>query len=353
MKPTRWLMYLVILALLVAGFFFYSWIFKYLISAIIFTYILNPWVSWLERRFVPRLLSILIVYVFIGFFIVWGFIRVMPVLITQSQSLLEIIKTASVQGEISLLKIPLFQNLLQHIVYLDSQVPILMLHDQFINFVAGLNKTMMDIPNLFVRNYQKILEAVSLIATVPLIGFFLLKDNVKFRKDFLKFIPNRYFEIVIIIMHKIDDVVGRYLRAMFYEIIIVGSLASIVLTFLGVDYAILIGFMAGFANVIPYFGPIMGALFAVVSVLLSGQPQMMILYVILGMYLIQVVDNNIVYPVVVGTSIEMHPLIVLLTVLAGGWAWGLIGMLVSVPIVYLVYSITRVLYINLKEFKMI
>lgn len=211
----------------------------------------------------------------------------------------------------------------------------------------------MDIPNLFMRNYQSILEALSVIATVPLIAFFLLKDNMKFRKDFLVFIPNRYFEIVIIIMHKIDYVVGRYLRAMFFEILVVGSLASIVLTFLGVDYAILIGFMAGFANVIPYFGPIMGGLFAVISVLLSGHPQIMILYVIIGMYLIQVVDNNLVYPFVVGASIEMHPLIVFLTVLAGGWAWGLIGMLVSVPIVYLIYSVTRVLYINLKEFKMI
>ncbi|MFO7659887.1 MAG: AI-2E family transporter, partial [Candidatus Cloacimonadaceae bacterium] len=350
---TRWLMYLLILAVLVAGLFFYSWIFKYLIVAVIFTYIINPWISWLERHYVPRLLGIIIVYLGMGILIAWGVIRVLPVLIEQSQSLLEFIKAASAQGEVSLLQIPLFQTIQQQVKYLDSQVPILMLHDQFINLIKLLNKTMMDIPSLFVRNYEIIIEAVSVVAMIPLIGFFLLKDNIKFRKDILSAIPNRYFEIVIILLQKVDDVVGRYLRAMFYEIIIVGTLSSIVLTLLGVDYAILIGFLAGFANVIPYFGPFMGGLFAVTSVLLTGHPQIMILYVIIGMYLVQVIDNNIVYPVVIGTNIQMHPLLVLLTVLAGGWAYGLIGMLVSVPIVYLVYSVTRVLYISLRDFKMI
>jgi predicted PurR-regulated permease PerM len=71
------------------------------------------------------------------------------------------------------------------------------------------------------------------------------------------------------------------------------------------------------------------------------------------MYLIQVLDNNIVYPIVVGTSINMHPLIVFLTVLAGGWSGGIVGMLVSVPIVYLVYNLTKVLYVNFKEYKML
>jgi predicted PurR-regulated permease PerM len=228
-----------------------------------------------------------------------------------------------------------------------------MLHDHFVNLIQSLNNSMMDIPQILVSNYQKIFEAVSILATIPLIGFFLIKDNVKFRKDILKLIPNRYFEIVLIAFHKIDEIVGKYLRAIFFEIIIVGSLSAAALSLLGVDYAILIGFMAGFANVIPYFGPIMGVLFAVISILLAGSPPIMILYVIVAMYLVQVIDNNFVFPFVVGATIDMHPLIVLLTVLAGGWAWGIVGMLVSVPVVYLIYGVTRVIVINLKEFKMI
>lgn len=353
MTLTRWISYLLLLSVVVCGAMFYSWIFKYLIGAVVFTYILNPWVNWLEKHHIPRLIAIIIVYIVIGLSLTWGVIRILPLLISQANNLLVFIKSSSVEGELSLFKVPFVQSLQQKVSLLNTKVSVLDLNKYFVDLINNLNQILINIPELLVENYQKIIEAVSLIATIPLIGFFLLKDNVKFRRDFLKLIPNRYFEIVIILMHKIDDIVGRYLRAMFYEIIIVGSLAAIFLRFLGVDYAFLIGFMAGLANVIPYFGPIMGVLFAIISILISGSPSILILYVILGMYLIQVIDNNFVYPIVVGASIEMHPLIVFLTVLAGGWAWGLIGMLISVPVVYLIYSMIKVLYINLKEFKLI
>jgi len=353
MKLTQIVMYILILATLIAGALFYSWVFKYLICAVIFAYILNPWITWLERKHVPRLLGIFVVYLFIGFLIALGVYRLLPVIIVQAQNLLALVKSTSMQGEISLLKIPFMQNILTRVDYIDAQAPILNLHYHFIRIINSMNDGLVNIPNLLVNNYQKILEAVSLIATIPLIGFFFLKDNVKFRHDILKMVPNRYFEIAIITMHKVDEIVGRYLRAMFYEIVVVGSLAAIAFTILGIDYAILIGFMAGMANIIPYFGPIFGVLFAIMSILLSGSPLILILHAIIAMYIIQVIDNNLVYPFVVGTTINMHPLIVLLTVLAGGWAWGIVGMLVSVPVVYLVYGVMKELYTNLKEFKMI
>jgi predicted PurR-regulated permease PerM len=353
MNLTKWILYSLIIVLVVCGLMFYSWIFKYLAWAVVFSYIFNPTVNWLERHRIPRLVGILLVYSFVGTILTLSIIRLLPVLVEQAQSLFNFIKTTSQQGEISLLKIPFVQTLLLRIDYLDVQVPILKLHTHFVSLVQSLNNSMMNIPQVLISNYQKIFQAVSIFATIPFIGFFLLKDNVKFRKDVFKLIPNKYFEIVLIAAHKVDEIVGKYLRAMLIEIIIVGTLSSVALSFLGVNYAILIGFMAGFANVIPYFGPILGVMFAIISILLGGNPPVMILYVIVTMYLIHAIDNNFVYPFVVGATIEMHPLIVLLTVLAGGWAWGLIGMLVSVPVVYLVYGVTRVLFTNLKEFKMI
>jgi predicted PurR-regulated permease PerM len=332
---------------------FYSWVFKYLILALVFTYILNPWVNWLERKSVPRIFGILIVYSIIGLLIAWGVIRILPVIIEQAQNLLAFVKTSSSKGEITLMKIPFMQDLLHKTDNIDRQIPILNLHPHFIQIVTSLNKTLMNIPTLLINNYQNILEAISMVATIPLIGFFLLKDNARLRKSFFALVPNRYFEIAIVTLHKIDEIVGKYMRAMFYEITVVGILSSIFLTSMGVSYGILIGFMAGFANIIPYFGPLMGILFAVISILLAGNPPILILYIIIGMEAIQVIDNNLVYPFVVGTTINMHPLLVFMTVLAGGWAWGIIGMLVSVPVVYLIYGVMKELYTNLKAFKMI
>jgi predicted PurR-regulated permease PerM len=71
------------------------------------------------------------------------------------------------------------------------------------------------------------------------------------------------------------------------------------------------------------------------------------------MYIVQLIDNNIVYPVVVGGTIKMHPLLVLLTLIAGGWHGGILWMLISVPLVYITYNLIKVLYVNLKDFKII
>jgi predicted PurR-regulated permease PerM len=352
-KLARIILYLITLAVLVFGVMFYRLIGTYLILAIIFAYILNPWVSWLERRRIPRIAGILIVYLINAAFIAWALYRVLPLIVGQAQNLLAFVTAASSGGEISLTKIPIVQTIQARLTVIDAQVPILKLSENFVMVLGEINKGLINIPNLLVNNYQKILEAVSVIATVPLIGFFLLKDTAQFRKDFLSLIPNRYFEIALILLHKVDEIVGKYLRALFYEVLIVGTLSSVVLTALGVKYGILIGFLAGLANVVPYFGPIMGVLFAVLSILLTGNPLILILYVIIGMYLVQVIDNNLVYPLVIGTTINMHPLFILLTVLAGGWAGGLIGMLVSVPVVYLIYGLLKVLYINLRDFKML
>ncbi|HOA30080.1 MAG TPA: AI-2E family transporter, partial [Candidatus Cloacimonadota bacterium] len=85
----------------------------------------------------------------------------------------------------------------------------------------------------------------------------------------------------------------------------------------------------------------------------DGGPFLSMVYAALAMYIVQVIDNNVVYPVVVGTTIDMHPLWVLLTVLAGGWYGGILWMLISVPMVFLVYQLVMVLYTNLKEFRII
>jgi predicted PurR-regulated permease PerM len=71
------------------------------------------------------------------------------------------------------------------------------------------------------------------------------------------------------------------------------------------------------------------------------------------MYSVQIIDNNIVYPVVVGTTIRMHPLVVLLTVITAGWIGGILWMLISVPLVYIVFSLVKVTHDNLKAFRII
>lgn len=189
---------------------------------------------------------------------------------------------------------------------------VLDLANEYVKLMDILVENLVALPKIIMKNYSAIIGAVSYVGTIPLICFYLLLDKARFRKALFSLIPNRYFEPIVILSDKIDETVGKYMRAMLFEVLAVALMTFIALRILGVPYAILIGVIAGFANIIPYFGPFIGGCVAVLSSLIAGQPPIMIFWVILAMILVQQVDNNLVYPVLVGKTIDMHPLVVFL-----------------------------------------
>jgi len=92
----------------------------------------------------------------------------------------------------------------------------------------------------------------------------------------------------------------------------------------------MIGIIAGICNMIPYIGPMVGTVLAVVMALLSGQP-ITAIWAVIGMLAVQQVDNNLLAPKIVGDSVGLHPVFTMLAILIGGNAGGLIGMLIAVP----------------------
>jgi len=138
---------------------------------------------------------------------------------------------------------------------------------------------------------------------------------------------NKVTEILCIV----DDTFKKYIRGQLLEAAIVGVLSAIVLQFIGIDYALMIGIISGICNMIPYVGPVAGTLLAVIMALLSGQP-ITALWAIVGMLAVQQVDNNLLAPKIVGDSVGLHPVFIMLAIIIGGNVGGLIGMLISVPV---------------------
>lgn len=342
-----------LLAVLVMGVFFYRWIIANLLFAVVFSYILDPFVSWFERRHLPRWLSVIGVYLIIVGILAWFTSRYIPDMITQSKYLFDLFSSGQQLSSQYILRLPFIKDIYDFLLSVDKQINGLALAPKMVSILDNTNSLLATIPKLIMENYEYILSTLSIIATIPLLGFFLLKDKYKLRKAAMELSANRYFEVCVILLRKIDSTVGTYLRAMLFEVIAVGTMASVALTIVGVSNPILIGMTAGVANIIPYFGPFMGGALAALSVLIGGGPVIQIVYAALAMYIVQVIDNNIVYPVVVGHTISMNPLLVLLTVIAGGWYGGILWMLISVPLVYTTYSLIKVLYTNLRDFRII
>jgi predicted PurR-regulated permease PerM len=199
-----------------------------------------------------------------------------------------------------------------------------------------------------------IFSFLGFIVIIPVVGFFMLRDERKFFKTFFSMIPSRYFEFFVHLFENIEESFGKFFRALLLETIIMAILATIGLLSLNIPYALILGIFVGLVNPIKYFGPYIGAVPSLLVVLLSPSiPNIYVVYVALMFFIIQQFDSLILFPWLMGQSMDMHPLWILLTVIAGGYAFGVLGMIFAVPVVYLIKVIVQVSYKSLKEFEVI
>lgn len=132
-------------------------------------------------------------------------------------------------------------------------------------------------------------------------------------------------------LHTINYTFSKYIRGQLIEAFIVGVMSSIVLLFIGIDYAVIIGIIAGICNLVPYVGPFVGIVLAVLMALFSGNIWM-VFGSIVGLIIVQQIDCNILSPKIVGDIVGLHPAFIIIAITVGGNLYGLLGMLIAVPI---------------------
>lgn len=168
------------------------------------------------------------------------------------------------------------------------------------------------------------------------VSIYLIKDKDYFlsiwNEGFLAFFTDKTGGKIQGVLSDIDEVFSKFLRGQLLDALIVAIITSVVLTILKVDFAVLLGFFAGLTNVIPYFGPVFGSIPAIiVALFMGGLPKA--LMTALAFLIIQQIDGNIIGPKVVGSTTGLHPVFILLGVTFGGHFFGLIGMVLAVPVV--------------------
>lgn len=172
------------------------------------------------------------------------------------------------------------------------------------------------------------------VVIAVIISIYLMKDKQMFLGLWRKFLhlimPQRGHAVLTETMSEINGVLSRFIRGALLDALIIAILSSIGLSVMGLEAAVFIGIFAGIANVIPYFGPVLGMIPAFLMGLCTegfwhGALAVVILVVI------QQIDANLIYPKVVGSSTGLHPLVVLLAVSVFGYFGGILGMLLAVP----------------------
>ena len=128
-----------------------------------------------------------------------------------------------------------------------------------------------------------------------------------------------------------DHVFSGYIRGQAIDALLVGVMVTIALLIIGVPYAVVIGLLSGFGNLIPYVGPVIGFVSLVIVCLSEGS----LIHLALGgavLLLVMAIDGNIINPKLLSSNVEIHPVLVLVAIIAGGQVGGIVGMLVAVPV---------------------
>jgi predicted PurR-regulated permease PerM len=175
-------------------------------------------------------------------------------------------------------------------------------------------------------------SGVMLMVIVPFVAFFFLKEGRRITRGLVEMVPNAYFEMTLNLVHSINRSIGGYIRGQLLAVSVVAFLSVTGLMLLDLPYAIPVGVVAGLANVIPYLGPIIGIASATGVALATASGTAMVVKVVVLFLCIQVVDNVLVQPIVVARSVHLHPLVVLTVVMIGSELWGMVGMLIAVPV---------------------
>lgn len=178
---------------------------------------------------------------------------------------------------------------------------------------------------------------------IPVFSYFLLRDSRKIVGLFMNRLPAVHIETSVAVWCEIDRIIGRYIRGLALDGLVIGAIAASGLWAFGVNYPLLLGAFSGMANVIPYVGPFLSG--TVVAMIAMVQFQSLApLAKVMALYLgIKFCDLAFIHPMTVGKSVHLHPILLLASILVGGHAFGLIGMVIAVPTVTTLQEVTRLL----------
>ena len=170
------------------------------------------------------------------------------------------------------------------------------------------------------------------VVVIPFVTFFMLKDGSMIQRGLLRLVPNRYFELTLTIMEKIERNIGRYFRALLVQCTSIATVAWLLLSLVGLKYALAVGIFTGLANTIPYFGPLMGLLAGTLVGVAQTGDFSLFPGILIAMAITQGADNVFFQPLIFSRAARAHPLVILFVVLIGAQLIGIVGMLIAIPV---------------------
>lgn len=300
----------------------------FLIAAII-AYLLDPMVLGLEKRKIPRALSILLIYFGLSIFITAIVIFIIPEVMNNTKDLMNTLPDITsryqniINNMMSAIQTSRWTPEVKAAIYREVQGVVLNAQGFIMN---TLKKSLVMMIDFVTAMFDVVLAMI--------IAYYFIKDAEFFKASFLYLTPRRWRNGLIGAGRDINAILSNFIQGQLLTALIVGAMECIGLYIVKVKYPLVLGIIGGIANIIPYFGPIIGAVPAVAVALIESP--MKAAWTALVFIIVQQIDNSFISPKIIEGRLGLHPVTTILAVLVGGEFFGIPGMLVSVPILAII-----------------
>ena len=297
--------------------------------ALVFAYLLDGVVTAMQRVHIPRPLAAATVMLMFVFFCLLLLFGVMPLLSQQVTSLIRELPNMIATGQQQLQALPeryptvfTAEQINELIGNVRSQVG--RWGQRFISFSIA------SVLNLFVISVYVVL--------VPLIVFFVLKDKPQLQEWARGFLPNRS-ELAEKVWNEADTKVANYIRGKFIEIMIVWLVSYITFALMDLNYAVLLSFLVGVSVIIPFVGAVVVTVPIAIIAYFQWGFTAKFGYLLAAYQIIQILDGNVLVPLLFSEVVDLHPLAIIISVLFFGGLWGILGVFFAIPLAALMQAV--------------
>jgi len=308
-----------------------------LVMAGVLYYLLNPLIDWMESKKIHRIGAISIVLIVIIGLIVWGIATLIPVIREQTISLLD--------------------NWREYVDRFIAQVDEFFQNDLLSRLQAQLTGGEGDLSTSITEQADEVVgttvsgignvfgivsTTVLALITTPFILFYLLKDGHHLPYHIMKFVPSRMREQTYRLLREMNMQISQYIRGQLLVAFFVGLMFWIGLSIIGLEYALTLGILAGALNLIPFLGTFIAIIPIVVIAIVLHSP-FMLLKVLIVFTIEQTLEGRVVQPLVLGSSLNIHPVTIIAVLLTAGSLFGLPGVILGIP----AYAVLKVVLVHL------
>ncbi|HEL1606068.1 AI-2E family transporter [Streptococcus suis] len=288
-------------------------------------YLLNPMVDWMEKHKISRTVGISILFVLISLLIIWGLAVAIPSIQEQVTSFAQNLPSniQKIEGQVTgLLQDQRFEQFRPTALEMLNKV-----NDQIVAYAQKFSSSAVNWASNLISTASQIIVAILIM---PFILFYLLRDGQYLNKHITQYLPTKWREPIGTVLSDVNGQLSNYVRGQVTVAIIVALMFSVMFSIIGLSYPITLGVMAGFLNLIPYLGSFLAMIPAVILGLIAGP--IMLIKVLVVFMIEQTIEGRFVTPLIIGSSLSIHPITILFVLLTVGQMYGVLGVLLGIPI---------------------